>query len=178
MRERTTTRRALLKATGALGSIAALAVPVVVLPEVEAAEHPDAELLRLGAAFEREHVTLAHLKKEEKRLKSVFEVERARRGAQGWDALTALQEETGYEAAIDRSSDQFDKLDALTGVIRSIPARSFAGLAVKARTTAYDCHFSLSFDLPPDQIGWQEGCFLQLVREVERMAEGENADRS
>ncbi|MDI4657237.1 twin-arginine translocation signal domain-containing protein [Xanthobacter autotrophicus] len=164
------TRRSLLKASGALGTVAALAVPVAILPKAEAAEHPDAELLRLGAEFEREHVILVHLKKEEKRCKSVFEVERARRGTQGWDDLTALHEETGYEAAIDRSSDQFDKLDAITSVIRSIPAQTIAGLAVKVRATAYDCHFSLSFDLPPDQIDWQEGCFLQLVRDVERMA--------
>lgn len=40
MSEHATTRRALLKATGALGTIAALAMPVAVLPKAEAAE-PD-----------------------------------------------------------------------------------------------------------------------------------------
>ncbi|MET3355930.1 UNVERIFIED_ORG: hypothetical protein ABID33_003857 [Xanthobacter viscosus] len=170
MRERTATRRSLLKASGALGTVAALAVPVAILPKAEAGEHPDAELLRLGAEFEREHVTLASLKNEEDRLNSVFEAEKERRGTRGWDALTALHEEVGAKEAVSQASDQFDKLDAITSVIRSIPARTIAGLAVKVRATAYDCHFSLSFDLPPDQIDWQEGCFLQLVREVERMA--------
>lgn len=131
---------------------------------------PTLSLLRLGADFEREHVILASLKNEEDRLNSVFEAEKERRGTRGWDALTALHEEVGAKEAVSQASDQFDKLDAITSVIRSIPARTLDGLAVKVRATAYDCHFSLSFDLPPDQIDWQEGCFLQLVREVERMA--------
>ncbi|MFS8037718.1 hypothetical protein ACI7BZ_12290 [Xanthobacter sp. AM11] len=65
MREHPTTRRALLKATGALGTIAALAVPVAVLPKAEAAEMADAELLAMGRelearwARERELVTAA-----------------------------------------------------------------------------------------------------------------------
>lgn len=48
MRERTTTRRSLLKASGALGTVAALAVPVAILPKAEAGEHPDAELAAPG----------------------------------------------------------------------------------------------------------------------------------
>lgn len=46
------TRRAVLKATGALGTIAALAVPVAVLPKAEAAETPDAEILAMGRELE------------------------------------------------------------------------------------------------------------------------------
>ncbi|MDI4667081.1 hypothetical protein K9U40_22555 [Xanthobacter autotrophicus] len=48
----TSSRRAFLKAGGALGTIAALAVPVAVLPKVEAAEQQDAELLALGRELE------------------------------------------------------------------------------------------------------------------------------
>ncbi|MFG1179002.1 twin-arginine translocation signal domain-containing protein [Xanthobacter versatilis] len=169
-----TTRRAFLKAGGALGTVAALAVPVAVLPKAEAAEHPDAELLRLGAEFER---NLVLLKAEMERNAPVRE--RYARAVERWrgdlnrepfDNFVKRRVVVEHDDAIDREDAFFNAMDAVTSVIRSTPARTLDGLAVKVRATAYDCHFSLSFDLPPDQIGWQEGCFLQLVREVERMA--------
>lgn len=170
MSENFPSRRSLLKRAATIGTIAALAAPAGAFPKSDAAELRDAELLRLGAEFEREHVILAELDMEVERLKSTFETEQKRLGIREWDAVNALREETGYEEGLTRLSDHLDRMDALTSVIRSIPAQTFAGLAVKVRVAAFDCHFSLSFNLPPDQIDWQEGCFLQLVREVERMA--------
>ena len=68
-----TTRRAVLKAAGALGTVAALAVPVAILPKAEAGEHADAALLamgrRLDALWTRENELVA----EEKRLVAVAE---------------------------------------------------------------------------------------------------------
>ena len=59
MAEHRPSRRTIIKATGALGTIAALSVPVAVLPKAEAGEHADAELLALGRELEslwaREH---------------------------------------------------------------------------------------------------------------------------
>lgn len=81
MREHPTSRRALLKVTGAFGTLAALAVPAAVLPKAEAAEHPDAELLRLGAEFDREHAILAPLKAHEAEIEAIFDEEAERRGA-------------------------------------------------------------------------------------------------
>lgn len=71
MSERLTTRRAIVKASGALGTIAALAVPVVLLPKAEAAEHPDAELIALGRELERAMAHERATSAEESRLAAV-----------------------------------------------------------------------------------------------------------
>lgn len=71
---------------------------------------------------------------------------------------------------MNRSYDQYSRIDAITKAIRAIPAKTLSGLAVKVRATAYDCNFSLSFHLPIEEMDWPEECFLGLLREVERMA--------
>lgn len=71
MSERLTTRRAVLKATGALGTIAALAVPVAVLPKAEAAEPADADLLAMGRELERAMAHERATSAEESRLAAV-----------------------------------------------------------------------------------------------------------
>lgn len=68
MSERLTTRRDLLKATGALGTIAALAAPIAILPKAEAAEMADAELLAMGRELEAMWVRERELVAEGKRL--------------------------------------------------------------------------------------------------------------
>lgn len=165
-------RRAFLKAGAALGSVAALAIPF--LSKAKAGSHPDAELLRLGAHFEREHAVLLDLKAQEAAFEDIFETELERRGLAPTEttmtAFWALRAETGFEEAVARSSKQFDRMDAVTATIRAIQAATLEGLAVKVRAAAYDCHFSLSFHIPPEDMDWQEQCFFGLMREVERMA--------
>jgi hypothetical protein len=68
-----TTRRAVLKAAGALGTVAALEVPVAILPKAEAAEHPDAALLAMGRRIEALWARENELVAEEKRLVLIAE---------------------------------------------------------------------------------------------------------
>lgn len=73
MREHSTTRRALIKAGAALGTVAALAVPVAILPKAEAGEHPDAALLAMGCRLEALWARENELVAEEKRLVDLAE---------------------------------------------------------------------------------------------------------
>ncbi|ABS68655.1 hypothetical protein Xaut_3426 [Xanthobacter versatilis] len=169
-----TTRRTFLKAGGALGTVAALAVPVAVLPKAEAAEHPDAELLRLGAEFER---NLVLLKAEMERNAPVREryaraVER-RRGdlnREPFDNFVKRRVVVEHDDAIDREDAFFNAMDALAERIREKPATGVAGLAVRARVAAYDSHILLKPDNHPDLQEWDNQCLLSFFREVERMA--------
>ncbi|MFG1301927.1 hypothetical protein V5F49_19250 [Xanthobacter sp. V3C-3] len=68
-----TSRRDILKATGALGTIAALAVPVAILPKAEAAEMADAELLAMGRELEAMWARERELVAEGKRLDALAE---------------------------------------------------------------------------------------------------------
>ncbi|MDI4655535.1 twin-arginine translocation signal domain-containing protein [Xanthobacter autotrophicus] len=67
------TRRAFLKAGGALGTVAALAVPVAVLPKAEAAEQADAALLAMGRELETLWERERGLAAEGKRLDALTE---------------------------------------------------------------------------------------------------------
>lgn len=71
MREHITSRRAVIKAAGALGTITALAVPVAVLPKAEAAEHPDTELLAMARELEQAQAYERAASAEESRLAAV-----------------------------------------------------------------------------------------------------------
>lgn len=62
------TRRSLLKAAGALGTVAALAVPVAVLPKAEACEASDAALLEMGRELEALWARESELSAESHRL--------------------------------------------------------------------------------------------------------------
>ncbi|MFG1341362.1 twin-arginine translocation signal domain-containing protein [Xanthobacter autotrophicus] len=174
MREHLTSRRGFLQAGAALGTVAALAVPVAVLPKAEAAEHPDAELLLLGAEFER---NLVLLKAEMERNAPVRE--RYDRAVERWkgdpnrepfDNFVKRRVVVERDDAIDREDDFFNAMDALTERIRAKPATGLAGLAVKARVAAYDSCTPWKPDSHPDLQEWDKQCLLSFFREVERMA--------
>lgn len=69
----TSSRRAFLKAGGALGTVAALAVPVAVLPKAEAAEQQDATLLEMGRELETQWALENELSAECGRLSTLAE---------------------------------------------------------------------------------------------------------
>jgi hypothetical protein len=71
--ERLTSRRAVLKAGGTLGTVALLAAPVAFLPEAKAAEHPDAALLTMGRRIDDLWARECELVAEEKRLVAIAE---------------------------------------------------------------------------------------------------------
>jgi hypothetical protein len=175
------TRRAAL--AGALPAAAAITLPAMAATAVLAgASHPDAELLRLGAEFDRLHAIWLPLHAEQARLAGVFSAAVTAAETSGgkrlaWDEFAALRCETGYEPAIERSWDEaLTPLDSLSEEIREIPARTLPGLAVKARLLAYDTDYSSRID-GPDAEDWDVQSFARFLGEIERMANMPAAER-
>jgi hypothetical protein len=58
----------------------------------------------------------------------------------------------------------------VTTKIRETPAKTFAGLAVKARASRYDIYLGTQCDRPPEDQDWPEYVMNQFVAEIERLA--------
>lgn len=136
--------------------------------------HPDAELLRLGKEFERRYAAFLPVDAECNRLGDVFEeaLERTRLSSMdtNFEFWGQLRIETGFKAAIEAQNKALDDIDAVTTKIRETPAKTFAGLAVKARALRYDTHLSTQCDLPPEDQDWPEQVMNEFVAEIGRFA--------
>lgn len=157
-------RRAILTGAAAAGVVAAL-------PVASDTAHPDVELIRLGADFDRLHADLLLVIKEQQPIHDAFEdaVEKfegrgCRQPVGGW---SDLRKEVGVEAAIKRENDAFDHADEIAAQVRAIPARTIVGFAIKLKVLAYDCGLSHRPDAPDEEIEWPETCFHDLIREAE-----------
>jgi hypothetical protein len=162
-------RRAVVRALGT----AVLASGTLATACQAAAAHPDAVLLSLGAEFERLHAAWLPINAETWRLNSAFEKEWDKKGL-SIDAnlieFSQLAKETGADAAATVEGKALDLLDALTAKIRETPAKTFAGLAVKARALRFDAHLSTQCDLPLEDQDWPEQVMNQFVAELDRLA--------
>jgi hypothetical protein len=157
-------------------------LPVVASPIATAAfaatgpdaELIDAELLRLGEEFERRYAAFLPVDAECDRLKYVFEEAWKRTELSSIDAnlefWSQMRIETGFEAAIEAQNRSFDDIDTVTTKIRETPAKTFAGLAVKARALRYDTYLSTQCNLPEEDQDWAEFVMNQFVAELERLA--------
>jgi len=110
----------------------------------------DAELVRLGAEFDRLYAEWLGLEQEAYRLDDLVSEqidiqEVARSGVRGsqWTERckewNALRIRTGCEAAITTAEAKAEVIDALSKRIRAIPAVGIAGIAVKASLLAFEC---------------------------------------
>jgi hypothetical protein len=81
-----------------------------------------------------------------------------------------LRAETGFEASIEAADKAVALIDAVTMKIREMPAKTLAGLAVKARALRYDTFLSTQCDLPRENQDWPEEIMNQFVAEIDRLA--------
>lgn len=143
------------------------------VPALADVAHPDAELLRLGQEFERLHAAWLPVDAECTRLDELFEEEWGRRGLSidaNLGAWSRLKDEMGFEAALEAEERAFLLIDAVTTKIRETPAKTFAGLAVKARALRFDTHLDTQCDLPPRDQDWPEHVMNQFIDELDRLA--------
>lgn len=132
-------RRALLKATGALGTIAALAVPVAVLPKAEAAE-ADAALCAQWPQAQRLLAMLAVERERSAGTCAAFSgamVAAAGTGEAAYQVMRSDPVATAFDAAQAREQEILAGLDAIAEAARTTGAKGFAGLLMKARMLAY-----------------------------------------
>lgn len=120
----------------ALAAGTTASVPALAVGGAEAS-HPDAELLRPGAEFDRLHMAWLPLKAEADRLDLAYVAEArkmtAEAGGLNLDLWMRWGEEAGVNAAVEAEERAFEHIDAVTAKIREMAAKTFAGLAVKAR---------------------------------------------
>ncbi|MFK8251760.1 hypothetical protein [Ancylobacter terrae] len=133
-------RRKLLAALPVMtpAAVAALAARI----SIADAEHPDAELVRLGAAFDIQHAA--------------------------WVRARLDADETPGCPFDDEAAA--DACDRIAEAVRGLPAQTLAGLLVKLRVLAWDISLSVDLAGPPTDLDWAPKCYLAMVREVERMA--------
>jgi hypothetical protein len=158
-------RRKILAGVAAAGVVAAL-------PVAGAPAHPDAELICLGADFDHLHADCLLVRKELQPIHEAFEdavkkFKGLQFGQNREEWWVDLREKMGVEAAIKRENGALERADDVAAQVRAIPARTFAGFAIKLKVLAFDCGFSFSFDAPDEEIEWPEACFLDLIREAE-----------
>jgi hypothetical protein len=138
-----------------------------------------ARLLELALDRTREILSLPlpdPVNAECKRLERLFDEEWDRRGLSIDDNFVAwgqLREEMGFEAALEAEERAFNLIEAVTTKIRETTAKTFAGLAVKARALRFDAHLHTQCDLPSEDQDWPEYVMNQFVAEIERLAAAE-----
>jgi hypothetical protein len=74
------------------------------------------------------------------------------------------------KAAAEAEMKALDIIDAVATKIRETPAKTFAGLAVKARTLRFDTSLDLQGDRLPKDQDWPEQVMNQLLAEFDRLA--------
>ncbi len=172
---KTHSRREMLALAGGLAAATA-AAGAVAIQAARAGQHPDAELLDLRKKFDKQLAIVLRWREEEARLEPIFEAEIKRRNTPITPQLEEwfeVRKEVGFENAIARVNDESEVLDKITTKIRAIPASTFAGLAVKVWAVAFDTYAIFHFDEPEDDMDWTPKCYLQLLREADRLAAAE-----
>lgn len=168
-------RRALLKATGALGTIAALAVPVAVLPKAEAAE-ADAADAALCARWPQAQRLLAMLAAERERSAGTCAafsgamVAAAGTGEAAYQAMGSDPLATAFDAAQAREQEILAGLDAIAEATRTTEAKGFAGLLMKVRMFAYAADMPEALAPGPAGEDWETDHLRGLIFNLAALA--------
>jgi len=101
---------------------------------------------------------------------SSHETWKAKNAPWNTEAFFAVQDETGFTAANERSHAALSSIDVVTKKIRELPASGFAGLAVKVRVVRFDTLMEEDFDVPEKDMDWGPKCFNQFAAEIDRLA--------
>jgi hypothetical protein len=166
----TPSRRAVLTA------LPAAAIGIGALwPAAAAGADRDAELIRLGAEFDRIYAEYLPLYEEVGRLGGIFEdavdeLELNIGGKADFAVWRHLRIETGYEGAIIAAEAVGCRIDPLANRVFEIPAASIAGLAVKARYAQFYNHSIDKIKVPARDQDYDVFVLCELVRDIQRLA--------
>jgi hypothetical protein len=133
--------------------------------------HPDAELIRLGAEFDRLHAEwLSHLL-EMQRMEQDFEDEAKRRNLdcrRQFVAWMTLRKETGYEAAICVNDHALDLIDDVVKRIYSSSPATFAGVLLWAKAVRFSVHLGHPRIFPDDDLDPDFVAMKNFIDVIER----------
>ncbi len=163
-----TSRREALRS---LGSAAIAGCAFVGTGHAESA-HPDAALLRLGAEFDQLHAAWLPLNEEVFRLHAVVMKDYSIEAL--CDNNLELWNRRGKECSLDEAHAEESKacefLDAVAKTIRSTSAKTFAGIAVKARVLRYETGHSWKQYIEPEDPGYDVEMMNEFVAELDQLA--------
>lgn len=156
----------------ALIGVAVVATPVAGLP-VLAADHPDAELLKAGAEFDRTAKLFADAQERSRPYWEAWEAALKRKREQiGLQSVPdewyeALDEELSreYPIAFPTCDDVANMMDVPMQAILALPAKTAEGLAVKAQVVRW--HYSTLWQTPFDDLDLDDRGVRSLVEAVE-----------
>ncbi|MEQ1952473.1 hypothetical protein [Mesorhizobium sp. CN2-181] len=168
------TRRRLLTSAPALTVAAATpAVAAFVMPNDADA---DAELLRLGAEFERLYKEWIPLWHESERTHDVWWQTFEARGLtwnENQEAIFAVSHEVGNEHAANVSNAALDKVNETAERIRATEPQTLAGLAVWAKVAKFESmpmSVASVQEITANELEWEHECLLKFFDQVDRMA--------
>ncbi|MBS9478656.1 hypothetical protein [Ancylobacter radicis] len=168
-------RREALRTIG-LGTMAA-AVPAGALA-LAGEPHPDAELIRLGAEFDRLHATWLPLWRRwteiELATRAMAERLSAGHGEAGWylyKHYRTASAANGLDASMEAADAVLRQMRDLAEKIHAIPAQGLAGLYVKARVVLHEsvptCEW---YGVADNDMDWDVLVFIRFVREMAALA--------
>ena len=158
-------RRMLAGGAAALPLVLAGAVAVA-----NAATGDDAELVRLGAEFDRLYEDWKPLWREMRRESDAFHTFAQAGKFADYMAAYRTPEGRRCEAAARRNNRQLDRVEAMANRIRAIQPVSLVGLAVRARVCRFDACLLPKIEKPREHWEWDTLCLQDFLADIERMA--------
>lgn len=158
---------------------AATTIPVAVvgcIANPARAAAADAELIRLGAEFDRVYPSWLAAWREWQRHEDLWERTLHERGMTGarrsTEACLAVFDEIGGRAASDANDALVKRLDDIANAIRAIQPTTLAGLAVWAKAARNDCVPPRDAERAAEERDWDVKCLIGFLDQVEGLAAG------
>jgi hypothetical protein len=186
-------RAALAGATAVAGSVVNLTAITATRPcELPPDTGPDAELIRLGNELRQLWWDEKQWEQRIENLSDTFHavVDRYARSAgvpdkrEDWDHAAkhaslyvaclsqAGREHPDYYAACEQAEEHFLRISKVMEAIRDMPARTYAGLAVKALATEYANRDAKEDAKPFTELDWDREFMVDLIQSVQALAGG------
>jgi hypothetical protein len=143
--------------------------------------NPDAELLVIGAEFERLYADYVPCHSDMGRFAEIFDLiiaeEKKKLGRdlclnnKADEALwEKLRIDCGYEGAICKCDAILNRIIELTNEALKLPAATIGGLAVKARLAQHACHLPEEIEQAPRDQDWDVFVLNELVKDLQCLA--------
>ncbi|QIB32673.1 hypothetical protein [Ancylobacter pratisalsi] len=166
-----TSRRQAMRTIAISGLAAAVPLGAAALGDETS---PDAELIRLGAEFDRLYSEWLPLWRRWSDFESVTRTEAlafAGKATSVWERYCQVSNANGCAEATAANDAASDKVTEVAGRIRQLPARGIHGLYVKARVVLFESFATGSHDSVADEdMDWEVLCYVQFLREIASLA--------
>jgi hypothetical protein len=92
------------------------------------------------------------------------DISKSRTSSNWWPTFVAVRTELGTDEIINAATPLLDRIDAVEIAIRTTPARTIAGMAVKAHIVAH--HMDELWDVPEADLDYAERILRDLIENI------------